>query len=81
MDVTADMEVAFVISICPQVNNPCNGFNPRPIRVVVRRRAGIVTRFAFRLVSQFECGNLAPMYSLRHAEDRQPYFPDIDGPD
>jgi len=32
VDVTADMDVAFVISICPQVNNPCNGFNPTPIR-------------------------------------------------
>jgi uncharacterized protein YcgI (DUF1989 family) len=24
-----------LISNCPQVNNPCNGFNPTPIRVVV----------------------------------------------
>ena len=27
--------VLFVISNCPQVNNPCNGFNPTPIRVVI----------------------------------------------
>jgi len=25
-----------VISNCPQINNPCNGFNPTPIRVTVR---------------------------------------------
>jgi urea carboxylase-associated protein 1 len=35
VDVTADMDVLFVISNCPQVNNPCNGFNPTPIRVEV----------------------------------------------
>ena len=36
VDVTADMDVLFVISNCPQVNNPCNGFNPTPIRVEIR---------------------------------------------
>jgi uncharacterized protein YcgI (DUF1989 family) len=35
VDVTADMDVLFVISNCPQVNNPCNGFNPTPIRVLI----------------------------------------------
>jgi len=35
VDVTADMDVLFVISNCPQINNPCNGFNPTPIRVEV----------------------------------------------
>ena len=34
-DITADLDVIFVISNCPQVNNPCNGFNPTPIRVLV----------------------------------------------
>jgi urea carboxylase-associated protein 1 len=36
VDVTADMDVLFVISNCPQVNNPCNGFDPTPIRVEIR---------------------------------------------
>jgi len=27
--------VIFVISNCPQINNPCNGFNPTPVRVLV----------------------------------------------
>jgi uncharacterized protein len=36
VDVTADLDVLFVISNCPQVNNPCNGFNPTPIRVEIR---------------------------------------------
>jgi urea carboxylase-associated protein 1 len=35
VDVTADMDVLFVISNCPQVNNPCNGFDPTPIRVMI----------------------------------------------
>ena len=35
VDITADMDVLFVISNCPQVNNPCNGFNPTPIRVAI----------------------------------------------
>jgi urea carboxylase-associated protein 1 len=33
VDITADMDVIFVISNCPQVNNPCNNFNPTPIQV------------------------------------------------
>src|SRR5260370_6366956 len=35
VDITADVDVIFVISNCPQVNNPCNGFNPTPIRVMI----------------------------------------------
>ena len=23
------------ISNCPQINNPCNGFNPTPVRMIV----------------------------------------------
>ena len=29
------MDTLVVISNCPQINNPCNGFNPTPVRVVV----------------------------------------------
>jgi urea carboxylase-associated protein 1 len=36
VDITADMDVIFVISNCPQINNPCNGFNPTPVRVEIR---------------------------------------------
>jgi uncharacterized protein len=31
----AESDVLVLISNCPQVNNPCNGFNPTPIRLVV----------------------------------------------
>jgi uncharacterized protein len=35
VDVRADMDVTVVVSNCPQVNNPCNGFNPTPVRMIV----------------------------------------------
>jgi hypothetical protein len=35
VDLEAAMDVLVVISNCPQVNNPCNGFNPTPVRVLI----------------------------------------------
>jgi urea carboxylase-associated protein 1 len=35
VDLLAEMDVLLVISNCPQINNPCNGFNPTPLRVIV----------------------------------------------
>ena len=35
VELVAEMDVLCVISNCPQVNNPCNGFDPTPIRVLV----------------------------------------------
>lgn len=35
VELKAEMDVLCVISNCPQINNPCNGFNPTPIRVLV----------------------------------------------
>ena len=26
-----------LVSNCPQINNPCNGFDPTPVRMVVFR--------------------------------------------
>ena len=31
----AEMDLLCVISNCPQINNPCNGFDPTPIRVQI----------------------------------------------
>jgi urea carboxylase-associated protein 1 len=31
----AEMDCLVLVSNCPQVNNPCNGFNPTPVRMVV----------------------------------------------
>ena len=35
----AEIDLLVVLSNCPQVNNPCNGFNPTPIRVIVQDAA------------------------------------------
>jgi urea carboxylase-associated protein 1 len=35
VDLRAAIDLQVVISNCPQVNNPCNGFNPTPIRLVI----------------------------------------------
>jgi urea carboxylase-associated protein 1 len=35
VELVADMDVLCVISNCPQVNNPCNGFNPTPVGVLI----------------------------------------------
>ncbi|MEG3086461.1 urea amidolyase associated protein UAAP2 [Sphingomonas sp. PB4P5] len=35
VELRADMDVTVVVSNCPQVNNPCNGFNPTPVRMIV----------------------------------------------
>ena len=35
VDLRAEIDLQVVISNCPQVNNPCNGFNPTPIRLVI----------------------------------------------
>jgi urea carboxylase-associated protein 1 len=35
VELVAEMDVLCVISNCPQINNPCNGFNPTPIRILV----------------------------------------------
>jgi hypothetical protein len=35
IDLRAEMDVTVVVSNCPQINNPCNGFNPTPVRMIV----------------------------------------------
>ena len=35
VDLLAEMDVTVVVSNCPQINNPCNGFNPTPVRMVI----------------------------------------------
>jgi urea carboxylase-associated protein 1 len=35
VDLRADMDVIVVVSNCPQINNPCNAFNPTPVRMIV----------------------------------------------
>jgi urea carboxylase-associated protein 1 len=35
VDLRAEMDVTVVVSNCPQINNPCNGFNPTQVRMIV----------------------------------------------
>lgn len=35
IEMRADMDVLFLLSDCAQLNNPCNDYNPTPIRMVV----------------------------------------------
>jgi len=35
VELRAEMDVLCLISNCPQINNPCNGFNPTPVRVLI----------------------------------------------
>lgn len=34
----AETETLVLVSNCPQINNPCNGFDPTPVRMVITRR-------------------------------------------
>ena len=34
----AEVDTLVLVSNCPQINNPCNGFNPTPVRMVIRAR-------------------------------------------
>lgn len=36
VELRAELDVLVLISNCPQLNNPCNGWNPTPIRLIVR---------------------------------------------
>ena len=33
----AEIDVLVLVSNCPQINNPCNGFDPTPVQMVVTR--------------------------------------------
>jgi hypothetical protein len=35
VEMRADMDVLALISNCPQLNNPCNAYNPTPVRLLV----------------------------------------------
>jgi uncharacterized protein len=33
----AEIDTLVLVSNCPQINNPCNGFDPTPVQMVIRR--------------------------------------------
>lgn len=38
VEMRAEMDVLILISNCPQLNNPCNAYNPTPVEIVVWER-------------------------------------------
>jgi uncharacterized protein len=41
VDLRAERDVLAVLSNCPQIHNPCNGYTPTPIRCIVKQGSGI----------------------------------------
>ena len=39
LDLRADRDTLVLISNCPQLNNPCNGYDPTPVRLLIRSGA------------------------------------------
>jgi uncharacterized protein YcgI (DUF1989 family) len=39
VEIQAEMDLIVLISNCPQLNNPCNAYNPTPIQLIVREAA------------------------------------------
>jgi urea carboxylase-associated protein 1 len=37
VDLRAEMDTLVAVSNCPQINNPCNGFDPTAVRMIVTR--------------------------------------------
>jgi uncharacterized protein YcgI (DUF1989 family) len=35
VELRSEMDTLMVISNCPQLNNPCNGYNPTPVEVLI----------------------------------------------
>jgi len=35
VELRAEMDVVMLVSNCPQLNNPCNGYNPTPIQILI----------------------------------------------
>lgn len=40
VEMRAEMDVLMLISNCPQLNNPCNAFNPTPLQVLIWEAPG-----------------------------------------
>ena len=39
VEMRAEMDVYVLISNCPQLNNPCNAYNPTPVRLLIWNEA------------------------------------------
>lgn len=41
VELRAEMDVVVLVSNCPQLNNPCNAYNPTPIRLLVWNQTNV----------------------------------------
>ena len=41
VEMRAEMDVTVLISNCPQLNNPCNAYNPTPVEVMIWNAVGV----------------------------------------
>jgi uncharacterized protein YcgI (DUF1989 family) len=39
VEMRAETHVLVLISNCPQLNNPCNGYDPTPVRLLIWRKS------------------------------------------
>jgi uncharacterized protein YcgI (DUF1989 family) len=35
VEMRAEMDVVVLVSACPQLNNPCNGYDPTPLEMII----------------------------------------------
>jgi uncharacterized protein YcgI (DUF1989 family) len=35
VELRAEMDVTVLVSNCPQLNNPCNAYNPTPVQMLI----------------------------------------------
>ena len=54
VDLRAEMDALALISNCPQVNNPCAGLDPTPIRVMIWESAGAIV---LKRTRTWQCAN------------------------
>ena len=43
VELRAEMDILMLVSNCPQLNNPCNAYNPTPVRFVIWDPSAIAT--------------------------------------
>lgn len=67
VELLARMDILVLISNCPQLNNPCNGYNPTPIRLSAWR--GVGQRVAPRRTSERPSDGIRQLARVKTSPD------------